>query len=155
MIGHKRYMEWWNQWILVFEHLNCVTVLCFLSGQAFTAALGRLFTIRSSGVAFRHVPELIYGLPATKNFQPVQRQIHYMWTRLCLSWPKICYSWTRIWPFWRPKICYFLDKHKAELQGASYSCRQAKPTYFRAASIPILDMTGTPLEAHKCWETFI
>jgi len=45
-------------------------------------------------------------------------QICNIRTRLCLSWPKICYSWTRIWLFWRPKIHYFLDKHKVELQGA-------------------------------------
>jgi len=60
-------------------------------------------------------------LPATKNFRPVRPQIRNTWTRLCLSWPKICYSWTRIRPFWRPKIRYFPDKHKAELQGASGS----------------------------------
>ena len=72
--------------------------------------------------AFGHVPESIYGLPATKIFRPVQPQIHNTRTRLCLSWPKIRYSWTRIRPFWRPKIHYFPDKHKAELQGAWWRC---------------------------------
>jgi hypothetical protein len=36
-----------------------------------------------------------------------------------------------------------------------YSTGHAKPAYFEAVNIPILDMTGTPLEVHKCWETFI
>ena len=36
-----------------------------------------------------------------------------------------------------------------------YSREQAKPDYFGAVSIPILDMTGTPPEAHKCWEASI
>jgi hypothetical protein len=36
-----------------------------------------------------------------------------------------------------------------------YSSGQPKPAYFGGVRIPILDMTGTPLEARKCRETFI
>ena len=68
---------------------------------------------------FAHVPESIYGVRAAKKFRPVRPQIRNTRTRLCLSWPKIRYSWTRIRLFWRPKIRYFPDKHKGELQGAS------------------------------------
>jgi hypothetical protein len=51
---------------------------------------------------------------------PVWLQIRNIQTRLCLSWPKIRYSWTRIRLFWRPKIRYFPDKDKRELQGACF-----------------------------------
>jgi len=74
-------------------------------------------------------------------------QICNIRTRLCLSWPKICYSWTRIWLFWRPKIRYFPDKHKRELQGAcsivqSHTHTKGQLSYQRRIA---LSMYGTCL----------
>ena len=91
-----------------------------------TAALNKLF-MRSNflspapSILYTHVPDCACGLCiTTKKFglRPVRPQIRNIRTSLCLSWPKIRYSWTRIGLFWRPKIRYFPDKHKRELQGA-------------------------------------
>src|SRR5882762_5244813 len=90
------------------------------------AALNKLF-LRSNflspgpSILYTHCRTALQcSLRATKKngLQPVWLQIHNIQTRLCLSWPKIHYSWTRIRLFWRPKIRYFLDKDKRELQGA-------------------------------------
>ena len=51
------------------------------------------------------------------------------------------------------RLCKPINSH--EKCRMRYSTGQAKPTYFGAVSIPMLDMTGMPLEVHKCWKTLI
>ena len=55
---------------------------------------------------------------------PDQPQIHNMQTG---TLPLLAYPQTRIWPFWRSEICYFLDRHIGELQGASWETQGLQP----------------------------
>jgi hypothetical protein len=57
-----------------------------------------------------------------------------------------------------PPVDHVEDDNMADASSPSgllYSSGQLKPTYFEAVGIPIWNMTGTPPEAQKCWETFI
>ena len=132
MIRDRQYIEY------IYELNECICRKLFLFSLPYgmvwwlvslTAALNKLF-IRSNflspapSILYTHVPDCACSLCISTNkfgLQPVRQQIHNTWTRLCLTWPKICYSWTRIQLFWRPKIHYFPDKHKQELQGAYWS----------------------------------
>ena len=57
-----------------------------------------------------------------------------------------------------PPVDHVEDDNMADASGPSgllYSSGQLKPTYSGAVGISIWNMTGTPLETQKCWETFI